>query len=212
MDEDGHAIPAANIGDTDLAALGRTNPEAAGEITRLQDLMHRGEETKEEFLRLCQLLFDVGAVVASEYLLRRNLDYYEGHTLYRRLFGTTRQDEFDAAIDAFKSQFDLELVPLAKQDFLVSSFRAAGGPPRSDAFALLSRPCEIKFGYIEQDKIEADVTLFGSERQVLDADECMLMFFVNGVWELADPASYHRFLSHFASSYPRKEAKRRLGI
>jgi hypothetical protein len=51
---------------------------------------------------------------------------------------------------------------------------------------LLSRSCEIKFGYIEQDKIEADVTLFEPGRDVFDADECMLLFFVNGVWELAD--------------------------
>ncbi len=186
-DEDGHAIPAANIGDTDLVALAQTNPAAAKEIARLEDLMNRGEETKEEFLQLCQLLFDVGSVAASEYLLRRNLVYYEGRALYVRLFGTARQEEFDAAIEAFQSQFDVELVRVTERDFLVSTFRSDGGPPRSDAFALLSRPCEIKFGYIEQDRIEADVTLLDPGRDVFDADECMLLFFVNGVWELADP-------------------------
>lgn len=186
-DEEGHAIPAANIGDTDLVALAKTNPAAAKEIARLEDLMNRGEESKEEFLRLCQLLFDVGSVAASEYLLRRNLNYYEGHALYVRLFGTARQEEFAGAIEAFKFQFDLELVLVVEKDFLVSTFRSAGGPPRFDAFALLSRPCEIKFGYIEQDKIEADVTLLDPGREDFDADECMLLFFVNGVWELADP-------------------------
>ena len=185
-DEDAGAIPAANIGDTDLVALAQTDPAAAREIARLEDLMNRGEETKEEFLRLCQLLFDVGSVAASEYLLRRNLDYYGGHTLYVRLFGTGKQEEFYTAIEAFKSQFDADLVLIAEKDFLVSMFRSAGGPPRSDAFALLSRPCEIKFGYIEQDRIEADVTLLDPGREVLDADECMLLFFANGVWELAD--------------------------
>src|SRR5690242_20739309 len=78
-DEDEHAIPAANIGDTNLISLAKTNPEAAEEIARLEDLMNRGAETKEEFLRLCQLLFDVGSVAVSEDLLRRNLDGYEGH-------------------------------------------------------------------------------------------------------------------------------------
>ncbi|HWG47130.1 MAG TPA: hypothetical protein VN688_30480 [Gemmataceae bacterium] len=186
-DEHGYAIPAANIGDTDLVALAQTNPEAAKEIARLEDLMNCGEETKEEFLRLCQLLFDVGSVAASEYLLRRNVDYYEGHALYTRLFGTAKQEEFDTAIEAFKSQFDLELVLVTQKDFLVSMFNSRGGPSRSDAFTLLSRPCEIRFGYIEQDKIEADVTLLDPDRDVFDAEECLLMFFVNGVWEIADP-------------------------
>src|SRR5262245_57493169 len=107
--EDRHKIPAANIGDTDLEALARTNPTAAKEIARIEDLMNHGEETKEEFLKLCQLLFDVGSAVASEYLLRRNLDYYEGRALYVRLFGTTKQEEFQTAIEAFKSQFDVDL-------------------------------------------------------------------------------------------------------
>jgi hypothetical protein len=186
-DEERSAIPAANIGDTDLVALAQTNPMAAKEIARLEDLMNRGEETNEEFLRLCQLLFDVGSVAASEYLLRRNLDGYEGHALYIRLFGTARQEEFEAAIEAFKAQFDLELVLLAEKDLLISTFQSDGGPPRSDAFALLSRPCEIKFGYIEQDRIEADVTLLDPGRNVFDADECLLLFFIDGVWEIPDP-------------------------
>ena len=186
-DEDAETIPAANIGDTDLVALAQTNPAAAKEIARLEGLMNHGKETKEEFLQLCQLLFDVGSVEASEYLLRRNLDYYEGHALYLRLFGTARQEEFNAAIEAFKSQFKVDLVLIAEKDFLISKFRSEGGPPRSDDFALLSRPCEISFGYIEQDKIEADVTLLDPGREVFDADECMLLFFANGVWELADP-------------------------
>jgi hypothetical protein len=185
-DEDAGAIPAANIGDTDLVALAQTNPAAAKEIARLEELMNRGEETKEEFLRLCQLLFNVGSVEVSEYLLRRNLDYYEGHALYIRLFGTARQDEFNVAIEAFKSQFDLELTLVAEKYFLVSTFRTEGGPARFDTFALLSRPCEIKIGYIEQDTIEADVILFAPGRDVIDANECMVLFFVNGVWEDAD--------------------------
>src|SRR5262245_58399644 len=112
--DDRFAIPAANIGDTDLVALAQTNPAAAKEIARLEGLMNRGEETNEEFLHLCRLLFDVGSVAASEILLRRNLDYYEGHALYVRLHGTAKQEEFAAAIEAFKSQFDVDLVLVAE--------------------------------------------------------------------------------------------------
>jgi hypothetical protein len=185
-DEHGYAIPAANIGDTDLIALAQTNPDAAKEIARLEALMNRGEETEEEFRRLCQLLFDVGSIAAAEYLLRRNLDGYDGEALYTRLFGTAKQEEFDAAIEAFEAQFNLELAPVAQRGFLVSMFRSDGGPSRSDAFALLSRPCEVKVGYIEQERVEADITLLDAGREAFDADECMLMFFVNGVWEVAD--------------------------
>ena len=185
-DECKYGIPAASIGDTDLVALAQTNPETAKEVARLENLMDCGEETKEEFLRLCQLLFDVGSFAVAEHLLRRNLDYYEGRALYTQLFGTAKQVEFDAAIEAFKSQFDLELSLIAQNDFLVSTFQTDGGPPRSDAFALLSRPCEIKFGYIEQEKIEANIAILDPSRSVFDADECLFMFFVNGVWEIAD--------------------------
>jgi len=182
-----YAIPAASIGDTDLVALAKTNPDAAREIARLEDLMNRGEETEEEFRRLCQLLFDVGSVDAAEILLRRNVAGDKDRALYTQLFGTAKPDEFDDAIEAFKRQFNLELVFTAHKDFLVSTFHTNEGSPRSDEFPLLSRPCEIKFGYIEKDMIEADITLLTPRRpDVLDADECMLMFFVDGAWKDAD--------------------------
>ena len=160
------------------------NPDSPGAAGKKKSTMKRRFFCSA--MRLCRLLFDVGSVAASEYLLRRKLEYYEGHALYVRLFGTARQEEFDAAIEAFKSQFDVDLELLAEKDFLISTFRSDGGPPRFDDFALLSRPCEIKFGYIEQNMIEADVALFAPGRDVLDADECMVLFFVNGVWEDAD--------------------------
>lgn len=185
--DDRYAIPAANIGATDLVALAQTNPAAAKEISRLEDFMNRGKETKAQFLQLCQLLFDVGPIAASEILLRRNLDYYEGHALYVRLHGTAKQEEFATAIEAFKSHFEVDLVLMEEKDFLISLYRTDGGPPRFDDLGLLSRPCKIKFGYIEQDKVEADVTLLDPGGEDFDADECLLLFFVNGVWEVADP-------------------------
>lgn len=186
-DEDEYAIPAASIGDTDLDAVGQTNPDAAKEIARLEELMNRGEETKDDFLRLCQLLFDVGSVADSEYLLRCNLDYYEGESLYKQLFGTTKQDEYNPAVDAFKSQFSLELAPIETNAFLDTTFQSDGGPPRSDECQLLSNPCEVRIGYSQQDKIDADIVLLDPSRDLFNADECLFMFFVNGVWEIADP-------------------------
>jgi len=188
MDDDHkYAIPAARVGNRALDAIARTDPAAAKEIARLENLMNCGEESKADFLRLCQLLFKVGSVADSEYLLRRNMDYYEGESLYRRLFGTAKQEEFDTAIDAFKSQFSLSLTFVETRDFLETIFHSDGGPPRSDDFQLLSHPCEIKIGYIQQDKIEADIVLLAADRDVFDAEECLLMYFVSGVWEIADP-------------------------
>ncbi|MCE9547170.1 MAG: hypothetical protein K8T25_16980 [Planctomycetia bacterium] len=189
MDDDEHeyGIPAANIGDIDLEVLAQTDPESAREIARLDALMNLGEESKEEFRRLCKLLFDAGSVAAAEILLRRNLDYYEGEALYLQLFGSTKEDEFVFAMEAFKSQFEIDLVLEKENQFLVSTYHSGGGPPRWDDFRLLSQPCEIKFGYFEQDKIEADITLLDPGRDIFRADECLLLFFVNGVWEIGDP-------------------------
>jgi hypothetical protein len=186
-DERGHGIPAANIGNTDLVALALTDPAAAKEIARLEDLMNRGEESKEEFLRLCQLLYDVGSREAAEILLRRNLDHYEGEALYLRLFGTTKPDEYAAAIETFKSQFGVELRLVKQDDFLVKTFHSDGGPVRSDSFAVLSNPCVIKIGHIERDRVEADVTPLDADRDVFDLEECLLLFFVDGAWTKASP-------------------------
>lgn len=188
MDEDGeHAVPAASIGDTDLSAVAQSNPGAAMEIARLEQLMNRGEESKGDFLRLCQLLYDVGSVANSEYLLRRNVNCEEGMSLYKQLFRTTKQDEYEMAIDAFKSQFAIDLTLIEPNDFLDTTFHSDGGPSRLDEFQLLSGPCEVRIEYSERDKIGADVVLLDPTRTMFNADECLLMFFVNGVWEIVDP-------------------------
>jgi len=139
-------------------------------------------------LKLCQLLFDVGAVAASEILLRRNLDCYDGEALYTKLFGTKKQDEYDAAIEAFKTQFDLSLVFVERHSFLDSTFLTTGGLSCSGAFALLAKPCEIRFGYNEPERIEAEIALAYPERAEpdwVDEADCLSMFLVNGVWKIA---------------------------
>ena len=187
-DNDDEFIPAASIGDTDLDAVAWTKPDAAREIARLEDLMDRGDETKDDFLRLCQLLVDVGSTADTEHLLRRNLTFYDGKSLYNRLFGSEKPDEFNMAVSAFESHFGLNLELIEENDFLVSTFRFDGGKSRTDDFQLLSRPCEVRIGYIERERCEADVVLHDPEREMVGADECLLMYFLNGVWELADDA------------------------
>ena len=189
MDDDHkYAIPAASIGDIDLDAVAQNNPTAAKEIARLKDLMGRGEETPEEFCILCELLYDVGETANSEYLLRRNLDEDDpSHDLYFKLFGNDKPDEFDNAIESFKSQFNVSLTFVEKNDFLDTTFNSSDGPPRSDIFELLSNPCEIRFGFTRQDKIECDITKLNSRRDAHRIGESLFMFFVNGVWEIADP-------------------------
>lgn len=187
--DDDYLIPAASIGDVDFDELERTNPDAAREIRRINSLMINGEDSKAEFLRLCRLLFDVGKHTASEYLLRRNLDCYEGAALYGELFGSAKEDEFNVAIDAFRVQFEVELNHIRDEAFLVRYYHAVNCPARFDDLRLLSQPCEIKFGYIERDKIEADIMLLDPGRDVFKARDCLLLFFVNGVWEIVDPMS-----------------------
>jgi len=68
------------------------------------------------------------------------------HDLYFKLSGNDKPDEFDAAIESFKSQFNISLTFVEKNDFLDVTFDSDGGPPRSDDFSLLTRPCEVRFG------------------------------------------------------------------
>jgi hypothetical protein len=182
-------IPAASIGSIDLALLAETNPGAASEIARLEDLMNRGEERPEEFLRLCQLLHDVGAVGDAEHLLRRNLDHYDGRTLYNDLFGTAKQDEFETSIHTFAWQFDVKLRLVQDQEFLLSTYQSEPGGPRTDQLALLSMPCEIQFGYVERDTIEADVGSLDDHPDAPFYDDHLVFHFNAGRWRLAKSAN-----------------------
>jgi hypothetical protein len=182
--DEAERTPAASISDVDLDSIPEREAE---EIARLGEKMEQGEDTEEDFLRLCQLLYTVGHRAKSEYLLRRNLEEGEpGHDLYIGLFGTVKQEEFESAVEAFKSQFDVEISFVEKCDFLDWEFHSQGGPPRSDAFALLERPCEVRFSYSDETRIECNVVLLDPTRTVFKADERLFMYYLNGVWEIAD--------------------------
>ncbi|MEK6235633.1 MAG: hypothetical protein N2C14_13070, partial [Planctomycetales bacterium] len=75
------------LGNARLDAISEIDSDAAKEIRRLQTLMTVDEEMKdEEFLRLCQLLHDVGETIHGESLLRCNVEDVEGaEPLYIRL-------------------------------------------------------------------------------------------------------------------------------
>jgi hypothetical protein len=174
---EGFAIPAATVQDVDLSAA---DTALAAEIRRLGDLMERGEETPEEFSRLVRLLVEAGQPAKAEYLLRRNWEVAAGElALYRELFGTAKSDEFAAAVESFTGQFGVGLESVGSAGFLRAAYRLRPGPPRSDAFALLAEPCEVRFDYAEPDFVAADVSSETDARY-------LLLRWVRGVWELAE--------------------------
>ena len=178
--EDDAFIPAAHVQDVDLT---RADPAIAAEIQRLGTLMERGDETPEQFAQLVRLLHQGGFRPKGEYLLRRNIEVVEdGPSLYRELYGTAKPEEFAAAIDAFAEQFSLTLELLEERDFLESVYRTTPTQARLDDLRLLSEPCEVRFDYASQDAVETDVCS-------LTDDECVILRWVNGVWEATDESS-----------------------
>jgi hypothetical protein len=169
MADQSHAIPAANIGETDLEAVARVNPAAASEIAVLRDRMDVGEETEQEFLRLCRLLFEVGSAGPAEYLLRRNLESEDALSLYAELFGDQKPAEFERSIRAFESQFGAKLRHVATLGFLQSKFAAAGAMNVPAAARVLAGPFHAAFGYIERDSIEVSVTAEDASGELTDA-------------------------------------------
>lgn len=174
---DGFAIPAATVQDVDLSA---TDAILADEIRRLGDLMEYGNETPEEFARLIRLLVEAGKIPKAEHLLRRNVEVAAGElSLYRELFGTAKPDEFAAAVQSFAEQFGGGLEFIGSRGFLDGLYRMRPGPPRTDAFALLGEPCEVRFDFADPEFVAADVCSDSDERY-------LLLRWVGGVWELAE--------------------------
>jgi hypothetical protein len=174
---EGFAIPAATVQDVDLSAV---DPTLVAEIRRLGDLMERGEETPEEFAGLVRLLAEAGHPAKAEYLLRRNVEVAAGElALYRELFGTAKPDEFAAAVEAFAEQFGVGVEFVSSRGFLDALYRVQPGPPRSDAFALLGEPCEVRFDFADPDFVAADVWSDTDDRY-------LLLRWVRGLWELSE--------------------------
>jgi hypothetical protein len=174
---EGFAIPAATVQDVDLSAA---DAALAAEIRRLGDLMERGDETPEEFARLIRLLVEAGQSVKAEYLLRRNVEAAAGElALYRELFGTAKPNEFAVAMRAFAEQFGVGLEFVRSRGFLDCLCGVRPGPPRSDAFALLGDPCEVRFDFADPAFVAADVSSLSDERY-------LLLRWAGGVWGLVE--------------------------
>jgi hypothetical protein len=175
--DDPSAIPAATVQDVDLSAA---DPAVAAEIRRLGELMERGDESPEQFAELIRLLARAGQPRKAEYLLRRNIEVVaSGPALYRELFGTTRPDEFAAAVEGFRAQFGVGLELVSSLGFLDGLYRTRPGPPRSDAFRFLDQPREVRIDYADLDAVTANVWSESSE-------ECLSLRWVGGAWQLAD--------------------------
>ena len=189
MDE--YSIPAANIGDVDLDDVAKQFPVEAREIARIEDLMNRGEETKAEFLQLCELLHRVGGTKDAEYLLRRNLEYYEGWELYRRLFGTVVPDTFARAVDRFTEEFGLQLTRQKEWDFLDEEYLSTPLESVIPRFNILNRPCIVRFNYSDRDFIVADVVdAEANEAETVnyfDLNTNVFFRWQTGQWRLIDP-------------------------
>ena len=174
---DDYIIPAASIADVDLAAIAKQDPAAAKEIVRLGDLLANGEETDEDILALCQLLHDFGEQAEAEHLLRRSLEYSESQALYARLFGTVKQEEFHASIEAFKSEFNVELEFVKRLDFLDEVYAISQNAGQDDRVVAIGNT--VNFSYVLKETIEAVV-----EEQ--SSRECLMLQWVNGTWEPVD--------------------------
>lgn len=171
---DPSAIPAATVQDVDLSAA---DPVLSAEILRLGELMELGEETPEQFADLIRLLVRADHPQKAEFLLRRNLEVVaDGPGLYQELFGTIRPDEFAAAVESFRRQFEVELEFVNSRGFLDALYRVQTGPRRSDLLQWVAEPCEVQMDYSEPDAVVADVCNKSSE-------EYLLLRWVGGAWE-----------------------------
>lgn len=170
MTEEG-AIPAANIEDVDMESVAQRDPAAAQEIAELATLLGQGEETEEQFRRLCQVLYELDEKAEAEYLLRRNLEEGdENHKLYLQLFGTLKIDELRAAINAFEAQFEAKLEFIEKLGFLDETYRCS-------KLTLFEGPCEVRFDYAEKNVITADACS--------DGDDYLILHWKIKLWEIA---------------------------
>jgi hypothetical protein len=178
-------IPAANIADVDLSDIAEQAPEVAAEITRLGEFLRRGDETPEEFRRLCQLLFDNGKVSKAEYLLRRNLDEGdENHVLYLRLFGREKEAEFARAIEGFQAAFKAKLHHKKSFGFLYTAYELEPMSVEEAYHPLFAEETvEVWFDYSEKDVITAQVAN-------MNLGGFIILQWTGGKWIITDDTDY----------------------
>ena len=166
-----YEIPGASINRVDLDRANEIHPEAAQEIARLGELLNNGEETEDDLLQLGRLLFEVGEIKESEYLLRRNIgeENDDAHQLYLALHGRAGEQRFMQCVSLFASQFGVELSEERRAAYLCHMYQATPKdvPREVDATLreMLSGPCEVDFSYADVDEITANVTSTAIDRE-----------------------------------------------
>ena len=103
-------IPAASIEGVNLSAIFEKNPAAAEVIAMISAKMNTGDETDQEFIRLCDLLCQFGfAEVAKGLLIANSNGEDQAFNVLINLFPDCKIT-YDAAMDAFRSQYEVSLV------------------------------------------------------------------------------------------------------
>ncbi len=179
-----HAIPAAGISAVDLVTVRARFPAEADEIAGLAARLAAGTETPAEFLRLCELLHVVGEARESEYLLRRNLDFYGGEALYARLHGDRAHAELARAIACFGGQAEVELGAIEdEEDSLDRTYacRPRWEPLPHPAFG---GRCLVRFDYAHRDFVEA--ALWADSPDEHGRTPGLDYRFVDGRWQAHD--------------------------
>ena len=162
-------IPAASIAGVDLARIRKDYPAKAPRIEEIGDRLSLGEESNEEFLELCKLLFDVGENSLSEELLIANMDSGSPEfDLYQKLFGCNAIREFSLSIEAFESQFRVRLTDCYEFRVLEKQCRCTRVSTEVELDQTIEYvlSCEIvscKFCLSRQDAIECNLVGFEKE-------------------------------------------------
>jgi hypothetical protein len=183
-----HGIPAANFISIDLDAIAEHSPVQAREIARLDGLMRRGAETKEDGRSLCMLLHNVGESREAEFLLRRNLRHYEGQDLYQRLFGTRIPDNFERAIKHFAEEFGLDLALRKERNFLDQEYLSTPLSGKYPRFNILNEKCVVRFDYSQRDFVVVEINAAKAATvNYFDLNTCLFLRWQDSQWRLLDP-------------------------
>jgi len=103
------SIPAASVYGVEVDRIRETDPIAATEIERIGRLLLTGEETEEDMLLVCRLLYEHAEKGIAELLLVANAtEGDELHSLHQRLFGGVN-DEYERAVRNFSDQIGVTL-------------------------------------------------------------------------------------------------------
>lgn len=148
-----HVIPSASISGIDLQRIESDSANAAREIIRIGELLDHGNETEEDFIRLCDLLYAHGEPAKSEELLRCNIaeegDAY--YRAYRRLHDFTADIGFEKCILAFEAQFGVQFKKVMNSRFLrrdyISEPTIITVNTDPDIARFLATPCRVEFRY-----------------------------------------------------------------